>query len=275
MPTSTVEYGAPLLRASNVSLTVDGNQILRDVNLEIRDVRRPGKITGQIVGLLGPSGIGKTRLFRILAGLDQPQTGSVLIGEQGVPVRRGMVGVVAQRFPLFQHRTVLGNLMVAGRQAGLSADVAHQKADGLLKRVGLANYAGRYPAQLSGGQQQRAAIAQQFMCSEHFLLLDEPFSGLDPIAVGEVCRLISEVANLDELNTIIVVTHDIPAAIEVADTLWLVGRDREPGGRIEPGAKIQAKYDLIERGLAWREGITTTAVFSELMREIVGRFPSL
>jgi NitT/TauT family transport system ATP-binding protein len=275
MPTSTVEYGAPLLRASNVSLTVDGNQILRDVNLEIRDVRRPGKITGQIVGLLGPSGIGKTRLFRILAGLDQPQTGSVLIGEQGVPVRRGMVGVVAQRFPLFQHRTVLGNLMVAGRQAGISADVAHQKADGLLKRVGLTNYAGRYPAQLSGGQQQRAAIAQQFMCSEHFLLLDEPFSGLDPIAVGEVCRLISEVANLDELNTIIVVTHDIPAAIEVADTLWLLGRDREPGGRIVPGAKIQAKYDLIERGLAWREGITTTAEFSELMREIVGRFPSL
>ena len=196
MSTSSIEYGASILRAANVTLAVDGNSILRDVNLQIRDIRRPGVITGQVVGLLGPSGIGKTRLFRILAGLDQPQTGSVLIGEHGVPVQRGMVGVVAQRYPLFQHRTVLGNLIVAGRQAGLSADVAKEKAYALLKRVGLAGFAGRYPSQLSGGQQQRTAIAQQFMCSEHFLLLDEPFSGLDPIAVGAICKLIAEVANL-------------------------------------------------------------------------------
>jgi polar amino acid transport system ATP-binding protein/sulfate transport system ATP-binding protein len=119
------------------------------------------------------------------------------------------------------------------------------------------------------------AIAQQFMCSEHFLLMDEPFSGLDPIAVDSVSSLIQEVANLHELNTIVVVTHDIPAAIEVADTLVLMGRDRDAEGKIIPGARIQTVYNLVERGLAYRKGITSSPEFMELMREILERFPTL
>ena len=182
----------------------------------------------------------------------------MLIGEAGVPVQRGDGGVVAQSYPLFEHRTVLGNLLVAGRPGGpLRECRARKRAPALLKRFCLEDRAGQYPVQLSGGQQQRVAIAQQFMCSEHFLLMDEPFSGLDPIAVENVCRLVTEVANLHELNTIIVVTHDISAAIQVADTLWLLGRDRDAKGQIIPGARIQGTYNLIERGLAWRKGITT------------------
>jgi polar amino acid transport system ATP-binding protein/sulfate transport system ATP-binding protein len=269
------ENGPTILKASNISLTLGGNVILRDVDLEVRDLRRPGVVTGQVVGLLGPSGIGKTRLFRILAGLDEPTAGHVLIGEEGFPVERGMVGVVAQNYPLFPHRTVLGNLVVAGRQAGLSSAQAREKASSFLKRFRLEDRARLYPAQLSGGQQQRVAIAQQFMCSEHFLLMDEPFSGLDPIAVERVSEVIAEVAGLHELNTIIVVTHDIPAAIEVADHLWLLGRDRDSGGRIVPGARIQGSYNLIERGLAWRKGITTTPEFMDLLKEIRARYPSL
>ncbi len=274
---SSTEYslGSTLLRVEGVSLKLGGSLILRDVDLEVKDLRRPGRVCGQVVGLLGPSGIGKTRLFRLLAGLDEPSTGRVLIGAKAAPVERGMVGVVAQRYPLFSNRTVLGNLVVAGRQAGLSGDEAREKATQLLKRFCLEDRAGHYPAQLSGGQQQRVAIAQQFLCSEHFLLLDEPFSGLDPNAVDAVSELLVEVANLHELNTIIVVTHDISAAIQVADTLWLLGRDRDAKGQIIPGARIQGTYNLIERGLAWRKGITTTPEFLDLLREIVARFPSL
>jgi polar amino acid transport system ATP-binding protein/sulfate transport system ATP-binding protein len=272
---AAVEYGPSILKASNVWLTLGGNLILRDVDLEVRDIRRPGKLTGQVVGLLGPSGIGKTRFFRILAGLDEPDRGTVRVGEQQVPVERGMVGVVAQRYTLFQHRTVLSNLLVAGAQGGLSRKDAREKAMSFLERFHLQTHAHRYPPQLSGGQQQRVAIAQQFMCSEHFLLMDEPFSGLDPNAVDRVAELIAEVASLHELNTIIVVTHDIAAAMEVSDTLWLMGRDRDEKGNVVPGARIQETYDLVERGLAWRKGVNTTPEFMDLLREILERFPSL
>ena len=268
-------HGATLLKAEEISVTLGGCPILRDLNLEVKDIRRPGAVAGQVVGLLGPSGVGKTTLFRVLAGLDKPDTGRVLIGEQGVPVQRGMVGVVAQHYPLFQHRTVMGNLLVAGKGAGLSHAAAVEKAKGLLTRFGLLDRSGHYPVQLSGGQKQRVAIAQQFMCSEHFLLLDEPFSGLDPMAIDRVAELLNEVASMHEANTIVVVTHDIGAALEVADTIWLMGRDRDAAGNIIPGAKIKESYNLIERGLAWRDGIATEPAFLETLREIRARFPSL
>jgi NitT/TauT family transport system ATP-binding protein len=275
MASFAYEHKGTLLKVENVSVAKSGVPILRDVNLEIRDIVRPDKTVGQVVGLLGPSGIGKTTLFRVLAGLDAPDTGKVLIGEEQKPVARGRVGVVAQHYPLFAHRTVLGNLMVAGKQAGLSGEQAREKAQGFLKRFGLEDKAKHYPPQLSGGQRQRVAIAQQFMCSENLLLLDEPFSGLDPMAVDRVSELLNEVACMHELNTIIVVTHDIGAALEVADTIWLMGRDRDPQGNIIPGARIQESYNLIERGLAWRDGIATTPEFMLMMREIRARFPSL
>src|SRR5262249_5311346 len=148
--------------------------------------------------------------------MDAPDSGSVLIGEKLVPVQRGMVGVVAQNYPLFEHRTVAGNLELAARSAGLSRKDASEKAASYLKQFNLENHADSYPCQLSGGQRQRVAIAQQFLCSERLVLMDEPFSGLDLIAVDKVSRLICEVANSDELNTVIIVTHDVAAAVTVA-----------------------------------------------------------
>jgi NitT/TauT family transport system ATP-binding protein len=275
--TTTLSYEkkGTLLKVENVSVKLGGQQILRDVNLEVKDIVRPGVTQGQVVGLLGPSGIGKTTLFRILAGLDEPDSGRVLLTEEAKPVHRGMVGVVAQNYPLFEHRRILGNLAVAGQRSGLSGKDSVNKAREMLRRFGLEGHGDKYPVQLSGGQRQRVAIAQQFMCSEHFLLMDEPFSGLDLIAVENVIRFINEMALTDELRTIIIVTHDIAAAIEVSDTLWLLGRDRDANGNIIPGARVQAEYDLCERGLAWRDGITNTPEFMDLLREIRVVFPKL
>lgn len=268
----TYTYQETLLKVTGVSLTLGGTLILRDMNLEIKDLHREGHTQGQVVGLLGPSGMGKTCLFRILAGLDAPDTGTVLIEKEGKPVQRGMVGVVAQHYPLFNHRTVLGNLLVAGGRAGLSRADVVRKANELLQRFDLAAHARKFPVQLSGGQRQRVAIAQQFMCSEHFLLMDEPFSGLDLIAEQCVLDLIREIAQSDELKTFILVTHDITAALQVCDTVWLLGRDRDAGGHVVPGARVQATYNLAERGLAWRDGIAGTPEFLDLVREIRHEF---
>ncbi len=269
------DYGKTVLSVSQISATLGGVPVLRDLSLEIKNVHRPGVAQGQVVGLLGPSGMGKTTLFRILAGLDKPDSGTVLVEEEGRPVERGMVGVVAQNYPLFAHRTVLSNLAVAGRQAGLSAAQSTAKANDTLTRFGLEAQAKKYPALLSGGQRQRVAIAQQFMCSDHFLLMDEPFSGLDLLAKERVSDFIREMAASDDLKTIIIVTHDIGSAVEVADTIWVLGRDRDPQGNVIPGARIQKTYDLIECGLAWHEHIASMPEYDAVCREIRAIFPLL
>ncbi len=275
MSSAPYEYRETILKIDQVSKSLSGKLILRDFNLEIRNIVRPGMSQGQVIGLLGPSGMGKTTLFHVLAGLQKPDSGTVLIGPKLVPVQRGMVGVVAQNYPLFMHRTVLGNLVVSGRQAELSPADAKEKALTLLKNFGVEDQASKYPAQLSGGQRQRVAIAQQFMCSEHFLLMDEPFSGLDLLAKERICNFISEMAQMDELNTFVIVTHDIATAIEVCDTIVLLGRDRDAEGKPILGARVQASYNLIERNLAWHDHIVNTPEYYALFQEIRAIFPRL
>ena len=269
------QFKETILSIQSVSRKLGDCQVLRNLNLEVKNIHRPGLTQGQVLALLGPSGVGKTTLFKILAGLDTPDTGQVLVGVEQKPVERGMVGVVAQNYPLFNHRTVLGNLTVAGRQAQMSGKEAEERGRAVLQRFGLSEHATKYPVQLSGGQRQRVAIAQQFMCSEYFLLMDEPFSGLDPVAVERVIHFISEMAASDELKTFIIVTHDIEAAMEVADHIHLLGRDRDEKGEIIPGARIRASYDLIALGLAWREGVAADPAFVKLRQEIGKVFPTL
>lgn len=272
-----VHYGKPLLRIENVGLVRQpGNSvILREVNADILDVQQDGFVRGQVVGFLGPSGIGKTTLCEIIAGLLPPTTGSVCLDETNVPVERGQIGLVYQHYPLFEHRTVMGNLVVAGHQAGLSDEQAKEKARQLLEQFELADRANHWPAQLSGGQRQRASIAQQLMCSEYFVLMDEPFSGLDVIVKDKVCRLISAVAGFNERNTIIVVTHDVESAVRISDRIWMMGRDRDQNGAFIPGARIMTQFDLIERGLAWQPDLEHHPSFADTVREIKDVFRQL
>ena len=269
------ELKEQILKIENVCLQLGGNQILRNVNALVRNIVRTDVHQGQVIGLLGPSGMGKTQLFRILSGLNTPDSGTVYVTEKMVPVKAGMVGVVAQHYPLFKHRTIMSNLVVAGQQAGMDSSLANKRGIELLQRFGLSGHEDKYPAQLSGGQKQRAAIAQQFMCSEHFLLMDEPFSGLDPIALGEMCTFIGEMAQTHELKTFVVVTHDIDSAVSVCDSLWLLGRDRDEHGMPIPGANIQHTIDLAARGLAWRENIREIPGFQATVNEVRQLFKTL
>ncbi|MFM9873492.1 MAG: ABC transporter ATP-binding protein [Fimbriimonadaceae bacterium] len=264
-----------LLKVSDIHLSFGQNNVLRGVDFEVRNIVRPNLKQGQVVGLLGPSGMGKTQLFRILAGLNQPDHGEILIGDPGQPVKAGTVGVVAQNYPLLGHRTIINNLVVAGKQAGMDQAKAVAEANNLLEQFGIAANAKKYPTQLSGGQRQRAAIAQQFMCSNQLMLMDEPFSGLDPIALDRMCKFIEEIASNDDLKTFVIVTHDIASAVEVCDTLLLLGRDKDEKGDFIPGARIQKTMDLISRGLAWHQEISRTPEFAATVNEIKDLFKDL
>jgi polar amino acid transport system ATP-binding protein/sulfate transport system ATP-binding protein len=275
MAITPYSFGRTLLKIDNVSLEYDGRPVLSGVNAEVRDIIVPGCVKGQVVGILGPSGCGKTTLFRIIAGLHAPTSGRVSVNGFDRPVMAGEVGVVAQSYPLFEHRTVLGNLMLGARKKEKDAKVAHEKVMGFLKEFGLEDKGNLYPAQLSGGQRQRCAIIQQILCSEHFLLMDEPFSGLDLIMLEKTCELIAKVADMDDLNTIIVVTHDVTAACSVADHLWLMGHGPDEEGRTLAGSRIVKQYNLIDKDLCWQPAIITTPRFNDFVREVKEEFRRL
>jgi len=257
-----------ILKIDNVSLTLNEKVILQNVNAEIKNIVRPGMTQGQVVGFLGPSGVGKTKLFEIMAGLLKPSAGQVYIGAAQKPVSPGMMGVVQQNYPLFNHRTVMGNLEIAAQKTITDSQKRKDRIFEVLDRFHLRQHMGMYPAQLSGGQKQRIAIAQQLLCSENFLLMDEPFSGLDINMVEEVSEMIGEIANTHEHNTNIIVSHDIVSTAAIADTLWIMGRDRDAQNNIIPGAKIKHTFDLIDRGLAWRPDIKRLSAFNELINEV-------
>ncbi len=266
--------GERLLTIDNVCVRYD-RPILEGVSGHIDNIRRDGLQQGQVVCLLGPSGIGKSQLFRCIAGLQRPTSGSVRLNGQGREVEPGEVGVVAQHYPLFNHRSVWGNLMLAATRHGRSDAEARDASLALLEKFGLVDTAKCHPMQLSGGQRQRVAIAQQLLCSSHFLLMDEPFSGLDPLAKSAVCDTLIDVSTTHELNTIIVVTHDVESAIRIADTLWLLGRQRDADGRPAGGAAIQETVDLAGMGLAWNPDIESRAEFRELAAALKARFATL
>lgn len=267
-------YGSTLLSIEHINLTYGDKIVLRDVNAAIKDIIVPGKVTGQIVGFLGPSGIGKSTLCRVMAGLLSPDSGRVVLDSLDRPVRAGEVGVVAQNYPLFEHRTVQSNLILSARRKGDDKD-AQERVQAYLHEFDLAPLAHQYPSQLSGGQRQRCAILQQILVGSQLVIMDEPFSGLDPLMKIRAQELIVKVANLAEKNTIVIVSHDIAAAASVSDHLWLMGLEYGADGNRIPGARIVETYDLIERDLAWTPGIQKTDAFLHLVSEINERFKNL
>ncbi|MBI1762117.1 MAG: ABC transporter ATP-binding protein [Acidobacteria bacterium] len=249
---------------------------LRDFTLTIQNI----EAKPQIVSLLGPSGAGKTTALRIIAALDRPTSGQVLItngdGQAMRPVQVGDVGVVFQRYPLFDDLNVLNNLIEPAVRSGQSSEAAKSKALRYLDEFGMVKQGLAWPLQLSGGQRQRVAIMQQLMLERHFIILDEPFSGLDPVNIINVINMIGRIAHEHTLNTFIIITHDVTSALAISDHVYLLGRERNAQGELLPGSRVMKEYDLIAEGLAYRPDIEDLPRFAELRKEIkLVEFPKL
>jgi sulfate transport system ATP-binding protein len=224
------------IEVRNLSKRFGATVVCDDLNLDIP--------AGELVALLGPSGSGKTTLLRIIAGLEVPDSGSVLFhGEDatGADVRDRQVGFVFQHYALFGHMTIFENvafgLRVRPRAVRPSEAVIRAKVTELLKLVQLDWIADRHPHQLSGGQRQRIALARALAVEPKVLLLDEPFGALDAKVRKELRRWLRRLH--DEMHvTSVFVTHDQEEAMEVADRIVVMNR-----GRIEQDGPPDEVYD--------------------------------
>lgn len=230
--------------------------ILKNINIIEKNVVRDCDATGQVIAIVGRSGRGKSTLFKVIAGLKEPHSGQVLIAElngnepdDAKIVKEGDVGFVDQKYTLFRHKTVEQILSYALRKSKMSKEEKKDKINNYLSQWGLEKHQHKYPCELSGGQRQRAAIIEQIFSSGHFMVLDEPTSGLDLINVDDVKRTFELIRDSHELNTIIFSTHNIDFAIEMADSIYVVGFPDET----QEWATIVKHYDLKAMGLAWQE----------------------
>jgi sulfate/thiosulfate transport system ATP-binding protein len=199
-----------------------------------------GVPSGQLVALLGPSGGGKTTMLRIIAGLEMPDSGSVLLEGEDATAREARargVGFVFQHYALFRHMSVFENvafgLRVRPRSRRPSKQAIEQKVRALLALVQLEVMADRLPSQLSGGQRQRVALARALAVEPKVLLLDEPFAALDTTVRRELRRWLRRLHDEIQLTSVFV-THDEEEAIELADRVVIINRGRvERDGTVE------------------------------------------
>ena len=196
---------------------------------------------GSLTALLGPSGSGKSTLLRVIAGLEEPDGGQVLLGDDDVthqPARARGVGMVFQHYAAFKHMTVWENVAFGLKVRKRPKPEIENRVHELLELVQLEGLAKRYPAQLSGGQRQRMALARALAVDPEVLLLDEPFGALDARVRKELRAWLRRLHD-DTHTTTVIVTHDQEEAMEVADEVVVMNR-----GRIE---QVAGPVDLYER----------------------------
>lgn len=192
---------------------------LKGINLHVEE--------GEFVCLVGPSGCGKTTLLSLIAGLDRPTAGQVLIDGEPLMGPTNKVGYMLQQDYLFNWRTIQDNIFLGLEIQKLRNKESEQYALHLLEEMGLADYRLAYPHQLSGGMRQRVALARTLACNPEILLLDEPFSALDYQTKLKLEDLVVEMLRRYQNKTALLVTHDLSEAVAMGDRLYIL--QRNPG----------------------------------------------
>jgi ABC-type multidrug transport system ATPase subunit len=273
---TTYEQKDTILYVENLNITYGDKVIISNINFSEKNVVRPDRPQGQTIAFVGRSGRGKSTLFRALTGLESPTSGVVLIpdyekqitdGKQPAKqVCEGDVGFVDQKYTLFRHKTIYQSLKYALRKSKLPADEKDNKINSYLKDWGLTTCRNQFPNELSGGQRQRTAILEQLLSSGFYMVLDEPFSGLDVGNIQNVKDAFKLINESSDLNTIIFSTHDIELAVELADSLYVIGYGRNKDGSLSQTGTILKHFDLKQLGLAW--SLEFTAKHLEVVKEI-------
>src|SRR5262252_2475465 len=226
------------LVVSNIHKRLGANDVLKGVSFELR--------RGEVVALLGPSGSGKTTLLRLIAGLDSPNQGRIVLGEKlffdsenrtEVPAEQRNLGLVFQSYALWPHRAVFDNVAYGLRLRRFSAGEIRERVLAVLGQVGLQGMAERHPHQLSGGQQQRVALARAIVYNPQLLLLDEPLSNLDAKLREEARVWLRSMIGELQISAVCV-THDQTEALAIADRVLLLEK-----GRIEQEGSPQDMYE--------------------------------
>jgi L-cystine transport system ATP-binding protein len=216
-----------MISIKGLTKTVQNTTLLRDVNLELE--------SGKILGIIGPSGNGKTTLLLSLCGLLPFDNGEITVGDKSIRSEesaansealwdfRKKSGIVFQHLHLFPHLTVLGNIIEAPIQVNKKNRMeAENEAKELLKKLGITQHMNKYPEELSGGEQQRVAILRALAMNPEVLLLDEPTSALDPMRSGDVRNLLREFALTG--HTVVIVSHSVRFLKGIADYLAFMGK---------------------------------------------------
>ena len=173
------------------------------------------------ISLVGASGIGKTTLFNVLAGVDKPDAGKVYLNGEDITGISGKVSYMLQKDLLLEYRTVLDNVILPLLIRGEKKKIAREKADAYFSRFGLSGCERKYPRQLSGGMRQRAALLRTCMSHNEVLLLDEPFSALDAIPRRSMQQWYCEIMQTMNLSTLFI-THDVEEALLLSDTVYVM-----------------------------------------------------
>ena len=212
-------------------------KIIEDVSLFVKK--------GEIVSLLGASGVGKSTLFNIMSGLEECEEGSVFLAGEDITGKAGKVGYMQQNDLLLPFKRIVGNVMIPLRLKKLNKKEARKRAEEILCEFALIDSAEKFPHQLSGGMRQRAALARTFMTDCDVMLFDEPFSALDAITRNEMQKWFKETVKRHGISALFI-THDIDEAIFLSDRVYVmagyVGRivaEFEVGEKEELKKKIE------------------------------------
>jgi len=241
----------------------DGKNVeaLENINFEIEDAySREGRDIGEFRVLLGPSGCGKSTLLRLIAGLDRPDSGEVLVNDQPVDGPGKDRGMVFQKYTSFPWLTVADNIAYGLKINSVPEQKRNEIVAQLIRDIGLSGFENAYPETLSGGMQQRVAIARTLALRPAVILMDEPFGALDAQTRSEMQQLLLKVWD-ETASTILFVTHDVEEAIYLADRVFIMSA--HPGTIVED---VQVPFDR-PRSLDLKQ----RNEFHELQSYVLGR----